>query len=132
MKKHGMLNSHISKVLSDLGHTDQIVVADLGLPIPAGVLKIDLALTYGMPSFQTVINLIAEDMVIEKVMIAEEMRAENPLQSDYIQQTFAACEIEQYTHEQFKALTRNAKVVIRTGEATAYANCILQAGVHFG
>jgi D-ribose pyranase len=28
-------------------------------------------------------------------------------------------------------LTSKAKVVIRTGEATPYANCILQAGVIF-
>lgn len=47
MKKHGILNSHISKVLSDLGHTDYIVVADAGLPIPEGVTKIDLALKWG-------------------------------------------------------------------------------------
>lgn len=44
MKRHGILNSHISKVLADLGHTDFIVIADAGLPIPEGVAKIDLAI----------------------------------------------------------------------------------------
>ena len=34
MKKNGILNSHIAKVLADLGHTDTIVIADCGLPIP--------------------------------------------------------------------------------------------------
>ena len=33
MYKTGILNSDISKVLSDLGHTDQIVIADCGLPV---------------------------------------------------------------------------------------------------
>jgi len=47
MKKHGILNSHISKVLTDLGHTDTIVIADCGLPIPDGVARIDLALELG-------------------------------------------------------------------------------------
>lgn len=28
MKKYGILNSAISKVLADLGHTDMIVIAD--------------------------------------------------------------------------------------------------------
>ena len=37
MKKHGILNSDISKVLSDLGHTDQITIGDAGLPVPEGV-----------------------------------------------------------------------------------------------
>lgn len=31
MKKNGILNSHIAKVLADLGHTDTIVIADCGL-----------------------------------------------------------------------------------------------------
>ncbi|RKO62361.1 ABC-type ribose transport system, auxiliary component [Caldibacillus debilis GB1] len=51
MKKHGILNSEIAKVLADLGHTDTIVIADCGLPVPAGVKKIDLALELGKPSF---------------------------------------------------------------------------------
>jgi D-ribose pyranase len=52
MKRYGILNSHISKVLANLGHTDFIVIADAGLPIPDGVKKIDLAVKTGMPSFR--------------------------------------------------------------------------------
>ncbi|OIK13057.1 hypothetical protein BIV60_14710 [Bacillus sp. MUM 116] len=37
MKRYGILNSHISKILTDLGHTDYIVISDKGLPIPEGV-----------------------------------------------------------------------------------------------
>lgn len=37
MKKHGILNSDIAKILADLGHTDKIVIGDAGLPIPEGV-----------------------------------------------------------------------------------------------
>ena len=47
MKKTGIINSAISKVLSDLGHTDRIVIADAGLPVPAGVPKMDLAVHGG-------------------------------------------------------------------------------------
>ena len=36
MQKIGILNSHIAKVLADLGHTDKICVGDCGLPVPAG------------------------------------------------------------------------------------------------
>lgn len=132
MKKQGILNSHISKILTDLGHTDYIVVADIGLPIPSGVPKIDLALTYGTPAFQQVVDLIADDMVIEKVILAEEIRTDNPSQANYLENKFSGSQIDWCSHEKFKELTRYAKVVIRTGEATPYANCILQAGVHFG
>ncbi|MFM9279537.1 D-ribose pyranase [Paenibacillus jiagnxiensis] len=133
MKKHGILNSHISKVLSDLGHTDIIVIADVGLPVPDGVPKIDLALKLGTPGFREVVDLVAEDMVIEKVILAKEIRDENPEVMKFITDKFGADTIEASVgHEQFKALTRHAKAVIRTGEATPFANCILQAGVHFG
>ncbi|ANY72005.1 D-ribose pyranase [Paenibacillus ihbetae] len=132
MKKNGMLNSHIAKVLADLGHTDRIVIGDVGLPVPPGVPKIDLALRLGTPGFKEVVDAIAEDMVIEKVVIAEEMKAENKETLQYINDTFRDCEIEACPHERFKQLMGDAKAVIRTGEAKPYANCILQAGVHFG
>lgn len=132
MKKHGTLNSHISKILADLGHTDTIVIADVGLPIPAGVPKIDLALTLGVPSFQDVVDLLVEDMVIEKVTVASELATDNQETSQYLKDRFKEIPIEECSHEQFKCLTQQAKVIIRTGEAKPYANCILQAGVYFG
>ncbi|MEC0242407.1 D-ribose pyranase [Paenibacillus dokdonensis] len=132
MKKQGILNSHISKVLADLGHTDTIVVADVGLPIPEGVAKIDLALTLGSPSFVETVNAIASDMEIEKVVIASEMSTDNLEALHYIEQKFDGGAIEHCPHEEFKQRTQKAKVVIRTGEAKPFANIILQAGVYFG
>ncbi|CAI6044463.1 D-ribose pyranase [Paenibacillus sp. JJ-100] len=133
MKRNGILNSHISKLLSDLGHTDQIAIADAGLPVPDGVVKIDLALKFGTPSFSEVLDVIAEDMVIEKVIIASEIHEGNPQTFAYLKEKFAAEIIDDsQNHEHFKALTRQVKAVIRTGESTPYANCILQSGVHFG
>lgn len=131
MKKHGMLNSHISKVLTDLGHTDYIVIADAGLPIPDGVQRIDLSLKIGIPSFQDVVDAVADDMVVEKVIIANEMEAANPKTYEYMKQAFPKPDIDYVSHEEFKQLTKHAKAIIRTGEATPYANCILQAGVIF-
>ncbi|PYE47958.1 D-ribose pyranase [Paenibacillus barcinonensis] len=133
MKRNGILNSHISKILSDLGHTDQIAIADAGLPVPDGVLKIDLALQLGTPSFREVLDVIAEDMVIERVIVASEIHEGNPQTLAFLKDKFGSETMDDsLNHEQFKALTRQVKAVIRTGEATPYANCILQSGVHFG
>lgn len=129
MYKTGILNSDISKVLSDLGHTDQIVIADCGLPVPKDVKKIDLALTLGQPSFLEVYEVLKQHMEIEHVMIAEEMEVDNAPIFEQVTKDFS--EIEQVNHETFKALTKNAKAIIRTGEATPYANIILQSGVIF-
>ncbi|MDF4730595.1 D-ribose pyranase, partial [Vibrio parahaemolyticus] len=73
MKKHGVLNSEIAAVLASLGHTDTIVIADCGLPIPDGVKRIDLAVEIGKPSFLDVLQVVADDMAIEKVTLAEEV-----------------------------------------------------------
>lgn len=130
MKRHGILNSDISKVLSDLGHTDTIVIGDAGLPAPAGVPKIDLALKPGTLSFQEVVSAVSEDMVVEKVLLASEIKELNPEQHDFMQAQFDQ-EMEYISHERLKELTANAKAFIRTGEITPYSNCILQAGVFF-
>lgn len=130
MKRHGIINSSISKVLVDLGHTDYIVIGDAGLPVPAGVPKIDLALTPGTPSFQDVVRAVHDDMVVEKVIVANEVKEINPEQHHYMKQQFGEA-IEYVSHEEFKVWTRQAKAVIRTGETTPYSNCILQSGVFF-
>ena len=40
MKRNGILNSEISRVLSYMGHTDRIAIGDCGLPIPDEVERI--------------------------------------------------------------------------------------------
>ena len=129
MKRHGILNSHISKVLTDLGHTDTVVIADCGLPIPAGVKRIDLALELGTPSFADVVRIVADDMAIERVTLASEIKDTNVAALDVITQLDVPQDY--VSHEAFKELTKQAKVIIRTGEATPYANVILHAGVIF-
>lgn len=129
MKKNGILNSEISKVLSEMGHTDTIVIADCGLPIPEDVKRIDLALKQGSPSFLEVLEALEADMEIEKVILAEEIQDFNSELEDVLKNKFT--EKEYVSHEEFKKLTRKAKAVIRTGEATPYANIILHSGVIF-
>ncbi|MCY8030745.1 D-ribose pyranase [Bacillus inaquosorum] len=131
MKKHGILNSHLAKLLADLGHTDKIVIADAGLPVPDGVLKIDLSLKPGLPAFQDTMAVLADEMVVEKVIAASEIKASNQENARFLENLFSEQKIEYLSHEEFKLLTKEAKAIIRTGEFTPYANCILQAGVLF-
>jgi D-ribose pyranase len=132
MNKHGVLNSEICKVLADLGHTDMVVIADCGLPIPDGVKKIDLALKLGTPGFIEVVELLVQYMQIEKATIASEIHAKNPATYASLEKALgAATSLEELSHEEFKLLTHKARAIIRTGEATPYANVILHAGVIF-
>ena len=161
MQKVGILNSSIAKVLADLGHTDTIVIGDCGLPVPAGVPKIDLALKLGTPSFMEVVSEVAKYMEIEKVEVAAEIQEKNtgvyrhgavcvchrliargqskkkdsPKNTgvyEALKELFPQQEwIIDENHEAFKAATAKAKVVIRTGEITPYANIILHSNVIF-
>lgn len=138
MKKNGILNSDISKLLSDLGHKDFICIGDCGLPVPDNVWKIDLSLKKGTPSFIDVLEEVCKDMHIEDVILASEIKEKNKDQLDNIKKV-----LEKYNpnvkikdtdfinHEDFKKKTRDAKAIIRTGEITPYSNIILISNVCF-
>lgn len=134
MKKQGILNSDISRVLSYMGHTDCIAIGDCGLPIPDEVERIDLALEFGVPSFMDVLRVVTKDMKVEKIVLAEEIREQNPKVLGEIKELFAGQELENVfvSHTELKKQTRECKAVIRTGETTPYANIILQSGCIFG
>lgn len=134
MQKVGILNSSISKVLADMGHTDKITVGDCGLPVPSDIQKIDLALKLGEPKFIDVVSEIAKYMEIEKVYVANEIKTKNPDQWNALRKLFPE---DRYTwviletHEEFKQLTKHSKAVVRTGEITPFSNIILESGVIF-
>jgi D-ribose pyranase len=131
MRKGKLLNSVIVSSLSKLGHTDQLTIGDAGLPIPETTKRIDLALVKGVPGFVETVQAIAEDMVIESVILAEEIKIENPDVLEEMEKLFGDIEIVFVSHEAFKKQTSVSKAVIRTGECSPYANIILQSGVNF-
>ncbi|PCS01538.1 ribose pyranase [Lactococcus fujiensis JCM 16395] len=123
----------MAKLADDLGHTDQVCIGDLGLPVPAGVNKIDLALRRGLPTFQDVLKEYLEHILVEKIFLAEEIKEQNPEQLasilSLISKESQEIEIEFVSHEMLKKQNQNVKAVIRTGEDTPYSNIILQSGV---
>ena len=133
MKKMGIQNSDISRVLSYMGHTDCIAIGDCGLPIPDEVERIALALAFGEPTFMRTLEVVAGDMKIEKIVLAEEIKAQNPKVLSEIEDFFADqdVEVEYVSHAELKNRTHDCKAVIRTGETTPYANIILQSGCIF-
>lgn len=78
MKKIGCLNSELSYVISKLGHFDTLTIGDCGLPVPKGVQRIDLAVTYGVPSFDDVFKVVDAEAKSQKVTIASESKETNP------------------------------------------------------
>ena len=113
------------------GHTDTVVVADAGLPIPAGPERIDLALSAGLPTFLDTLRVVLTEMQVERAIVADEMLAVSPAVYQAVKALLGNTPIDTMPHQTFKEQTRSARAVIRTGEFTPYANIILVAGVVF-
>ncbi len=131
MKKQGILNHDLLTVIAQLGHSDALVIADAGLPIPPHVQRIDLAVTRGIPPFIDVLRAVLEETQVERATIAAEMPARSPRLHDELSHLLGDIPVQQVSHEQFKQLTHQARAIVRTGEFTPYANVILYSGVVF-
>lgn len=129
MKKQGILNRELAGRFAKLGHTDQIVIADCGLPIPDGVPCIDLAYKLGEPTFLSILEVVLDDLVVEASVAAKEVESKNVKVANKLKESLS--NLSYVTHEEFKELTKQTKLIIRTGETTPYANVILQCGVIF-
>lgn len=139
MKKGVLLNSEVSAVVSRLGHTDQITICDAGLPIPTDTQRIDLALTQGVPTLLQIVDVVTQEMQVEKAILAEEIVKNNPqvhhallaqltLLGQFQGKTIS---VDYVSHQVFKEQTQYSQAVIRSGECSPYANVILCSGVTF-
>ncbi len=131
MKKIGVLNQPLSRVLAGLGHMDELVIADAGLPIPTGTERIDLAVSAGIPAFLDVLRAVLSEMEVQGAVVAAETIERSPQMYEALRELLGDVPIQTVPHEQFKVRAAAARAVVRTGEFTPYANVILIAGVVF-
>lgn len=125
MKKTGILNAELARIVAALGHGDMLVVGDAGLPVPKGVACVDLAVRVGVPGFWEVLDTVLEEMVVERAVIAGEA-------SETLRAEFAArFEAGAVSHEDLKAMSQEAVAVVRTGAAVPYCNVVPVSGVAF-
>lgn len=127
MLKSSLQNAPLLARLAALGHTDLVVIADVGLPCPPGVPVVDLSLVRGLPRFVDVLTALTDDVVFEGALMASEASESGPLRA--VTAKVGAPEL--VPHEEFKARTADARLIVRTGETTPYANVALRCGVDF-
>ena len=132
MKKRGILNVQLSAAIAALGHKDLFLIGDCGMPIPAGVPIIDLVLVHGVPTFEQVVRAVMDEVVAEKITIAENMDVRNPKNRAVVDEVFAGVETDVIPHDELKKYSAKCKFAVRTGENTPLANVIVQCGVAFG
>ena len=133
MKKSGIYNAELSKIVAASGHGDRIIICDVGLPIPKNATKVDLALSKNNPRFLDTLKIVLEELAVESAVIAEEMLSINPDIHAGIKDLLPDMDIKKISHEKFKAEYRDNQetVFVRTGETSPYANISLISGVTF-
>ncbi|WP_159722407.1 D-ribose pyranase [Enterococcus sp. CSURQ0835] len=131
MKKTKVINSDISRVIAQMGHFDKLSIGDAGMPVPATTEKIDLAVDNGIPSFMQVLNNVLEELEVQRIFLAEEIKTENPTMLQQIKERLPETPITFIPHTEMKQELNNCHAFIRTGEMTPYANILLESGVVF-
>lgn len=130
MKKQGVLHSRLSACIAALGHKDAFMIGDAGMPIPAGVEVIDLAVSPNVPRFLDVLDAVLSEVAVECHWLANEIKEANADMHGAIlwrglpQATYTA-------HDELKKMSASCRFAVRTGEYSPYANIILRSGVPF-
>lgn len=128
MKKIGIINGSISAVIAQIEHLDTFTVADAGLPTPASTQRIDLALKPGVPGFLETLEVVLQELFVEKAYVSEDILTVSPHIYQGIQKLLGNVPIVAIPHGEFKLMTAQSKAIVRTGEYTPFANVVLVAG----
>lgn len=131
MKDRGVLHPELARTLASVGHGDRVGLADAGLPIPSVTPRIDLGFRPGQPALLDVLDAVLSELRVEAYVIAQESAHAAVWLVEALQLRLPTAVAIWVTHEDLKASTRDARVVVRTGEFRPYANVLLQSGVDF-
>ncbi|WFE21312.1 D-ribose pyranase [Solwaraspora sp. WMMD937] len=130
MKRRGILNAELSGALATLGHTDLLLVVDAGFPIPRGAHRVDLAIAEDLPRLTAVLDLVADEIIVEGVVYAEDVTTHNTPLAEWLAQRFPGVPTETRAHaDMLGDLAHRAKVIVRTGAFNPWGNVGLVCGV---
>lgn len=127
MKRGGVINQRLSEQIAGLGHTDYFMICDAGFPIPEGMERVDLALAFEIPTLKQCLKAVLDEIVVEKVCIAEEMEKYNRDGYGYIKNVFVNQPVECMPQNLLVRMAKKCRFILRSGELAPYSNVILQA-----
>ena len=129
MQEIGLLNRELARFISQQGHHDMLMVVDAGFAIPKGLDVVDLSLTINVPTVPEVLAVLKDYYSVEKLILAKETKDVNPSLYRVMVNSFEEnLDVELIDHLALKKKSKKVKLVIRTGDFTAYGNIILVSG----
>jgi L-fucose mutarotase len=133
-----LISPELLKVLSEMGHSDEIVLADGNFPGASHAQRLIRADGHSVPELlDAILRLFPLDQYVEKPAALMQVVAgdtvETPIWEQYrsiIEQRTGLSEpFEQVERFAFYERAKKAYAVIATGESALYANLILKKGV---
>lgn len=121
-----LLNPEVAALIRRVNHTQMLLIADRGFPVPPLPTVLDLSLTSDIPTIPQVLEAILPDLPLDRLIRAEEQQAAAPERWSYHQES--GLRVEAVPHLQFKRLARFAVGAIRTGDSAPYGNVLLVGG----
>ncbi len=129
MQEIGLLNRELARFISQQGHNDMLMVVDAGFAIPKGLDVVDLSLAINEPTVPRVLAVLKDYFSVEKLILARETKDVSPSLYKIMISSFEEnLNVELIEHLALKEKSKQVKLVIRTGDFTAYANIILVSG----
>jgi D-ribose pyranase len=130
VKRSSILNKGLSEAIASMGHGDLMIVCDAGFPIPNDVWRVDLAIKADLPDLETVLSLVAQELIAEQVTYAAELAEYNAPLHAKLRRIFATADHATVPHaEIMSTLKHQAKVIVRTGAFDPWGNVLLYSGV---
>ncbi|CAB1128343.1 D-ribose pyranase [Candidatus Hydrogenisulfobacillus filiaventi] len=133
MLRTGILHPELGAWLARLGHHDRLLISDAGYPMVPGAARIDLGFAPGRPGLLEVVEAVVAVLPLERVWVAAELPEQQPGFFRHLEALLpAGVPVERLAdHETFKATAAGVPLMVRTGEFTPFANCLLECGVGF-
>ena len=121
-----LLNPEVAALIRHVNHTQMLLIADRGFPIPSLPKVIDLSLIADVPTILQVLTAILPDLPLDRLILAKEQKVASPAR--WQEHHGSGPCVEAVPHLEFKAMARHAVGCIRTGDSTAYGNVLLVGG----
>jgi len=128
MIKTGILNPAIHSLLCRVRHTNTLVIADRGFPFWPTIETVDISLIDDVPTVLQVLGAILPNFKAGRAQMAAEFLQHNDeTATSAVRSLLGDIPLEFLPHSDFKLLVPRAIGLIRTGDATPYANMLLES-----
>jgi D-ribose pyranase len=121
-----LLNPEIASLIRQIHHTQMLLIADRGFPVPSLPRVVDISLTTDIPTIPQVLAAILPDLPADRLIVAQEQQQLSPARWREHQE--GPLPVEAVPHLEFKHLAQYATGCIRTGDSMPYANVLVIGG----